>query len=236
MRLHRPESLLVLCYHGVAEVDDRVDPDRIVISPRNLESQIRWLRRRGYQFATATALVDHGPPEARTAVLTFDDGWRDALTTVVPMLERWGIRATFYVCPGLWGLQHGRVIGDAGRLMTRAEAVRLHEAGMELGSHSMTHPDLRKLDEHDLDWELTRSAAEIAGITGGPCRTFAYPFGLYGEREIAAVGRAGYELAFGWLPGPFRELAAPRLPAPPRHGAGRLALKTIGIRRRVALG
>ena len=70
-------------------------------------------------------------------------------------------------------------------------------------------------------------------MTGEPCRTLAYPYGLYDERVVRAAGEAGYELAFGWLPGPWRPLEAPRLPAPPRHGARRLSLK---LARRAAAG
>jgi peptidoglycan/xylan/chitin deacetylase (PgdA/CDA1 family) len=103
---------------------------------------------------------------------------------------------------------------------------------MELGSHSLSHPDLRKLDDAELSRQLEESKAAVEQITGRPCRTLAYPFGLYDERVVAAAGAAGYELAFAWLPGPWRPLEAPRLPAPPRHGAGRLGLKLLGVRRR----
>ena len=58
----------------------------------------------------------------------------------------------------------------------------------------------------------------------------AYPYGLWDERVAEAARAAGYRLAWAWLPGPWDPLAAPRLPAPPRHGAGRLALKLLGIR------
>jgi hypothetical protein len=68
-------------------------------------------------------------------------------------------------------------------------------------------------------------------VTGRPCRTLAYPFGLFDDRVERAARAAGYELAWGWLPGSWRAAAAPRLPAPPRHGARRLAIKLLGIRR-----
>jgi peptidoglycan/xylan/chitin deacetylase (PgdA/CDA1 family) len=121
--------------------------------------------------------------------------------------------------------------GEAGRLLDEDEARALIEAGMELGSHSVSHPDLRLLDGSELTVELQESKAAVEKITGRPCRTLAYPYGLHDERVEQAAGEAGYELAFSWLPGPWRELAAPRLPAPPRHGALRLALKLTGIRR-----
>jgi peptidoglycan/xylan/chitin deacetylase (PgdA/CDA1 family) len=164
-------------------------------------------------------------------VLTFDDGFRSWLTDVAPLLERLGVPATFYVCPGLLGTQHERVSGEAGRLLDQGEARALAETGMELGSHSLSHPDLRLLGSGELAAELTESKAAIEQITGRPCRTLAYPYGLHDERVERAAGEAGYELAFAWLPGPWRELAAPRLPAPPRHGPLRLALKLAGIRR-----
>ena len=87
------------------------------------------------------------------------------------------------------------------------------------------------LDDDELARELQESKADVEKITGRPCRTLAYPYGLYDDRVTEAAAAAGYELAFAWLPGPWRPLAAPRLPAPPRHGALRLALKLAGVRR-----
>jgi len=204
-------------------------------SPGHLESQLKFLRRRSYSFLSCEQLADRNGthrPVPGTAVLTFDDGWLDALTVVEPLLRRYGLRATFFVCPGWWGGQHPDVDGEAGRLLDDREAHQLFAAGMELGSHSMLHPDLRTLPDDALRAELTSSKSAIEDITGRPCRTFAYPYGLYDDRVERAVEDAGYELAFAWQPGPWRQFAVPRMPAPPRHGALRLALKLAGIRRR----
>jgi peptidoglycan/xylan/chitin deacetylase (PgdA/CDA1 family) len=223
-RILRPGTVLV--YHGLGRRDDA----RLLISPEHLEGQIRYLQRRGYEFKTADELT--GAPASGTVVLTFDDGFRTALTDVAPLLERLSVRGTFYVSPGLFGEQHTQVSGDQGRLLNADEAKALVEAGMELGSHTMSHPDLRKLSDQDLASELEESKAAIEKITGRPCRTFAYPYGLYDDRVTEATAAAGYELAFAWLPGPWQPFAAPRLPAPPGHGALRLALKLAGVRRR----
>ena len=220
----RPGTVLV--YHGLG----RPDEARLLISPKHLEGQIRYLQRRGYEFVTAEEL--NGAPANGTVALTFDDGFRTALTDVAPLLTRLGVRGTFYVSPGLFGTQHWQVSGDEGRLLDADDAKALVGAGMELGSHTMTHPDLRKLTDEDLASELEGSKAAIEKITGRPCRTLAYPYGLYDDRVTAATAAAGYDLAFAWLPGPWDRLAAPRLPAPPRHGALRLALKLAGARRR----
>ncbi len=237
LRPRRPGAPVVLVHHAVAAVPPESDPNLLAVDPLHLEAQVRLLRRLGHRFLTAEELLEAtggGSPPRRTAVLTFDDGWLDALTVVAPLLGRLGARATFYVCPGWWGGQHPQLPGPAGRLLGEDHARQLHATGMELGSHTMTHPDLRTLDDDALEWELTASKAGIEEITGRPCRTFAYPFGLFDERVEQAVRAAGYELAFAWLPGPWRPLAAPRLPGPTRNGAGRLALKLLGISRRGA--
>ena len=226
----------MLVYHGVGEVADRDDPDRLVVTPAHLESQVRLLLRLGYTFVTAAEALDRFPAGRLPrgfAMLTFDDGWRDALTEVAPLLQRLGVRASFYVNPGLWGAQHASVAGPAGVLMTRDEAGELHARGMEVASHTMSHPDLRRLDDAALAAELRDSKAAVEAVTGGPCRTFAYPFGLFDARVRAAAAAAGYELALAWQPRRgWDPLAVGRLPGPPRHGAGRLALKLLGVRRR----
>jgi peptidoglycan/xylan/chitin deacetylase (PgdA/CDA1 family) len=149
----------------------------------------------------------------------------------LPVLRSLGVRATFFVCPGLFGQQHPDVPGEAGELLRAEEARALHDAGMELGSHTLSHPDLRTLDDEELERELVGSKQAIEELTGEQCRTLAYPYGLYDQRVVRAARAAGYELAFGWLPGPWHPLEAPRLPAPPRHGSQRLALKLLGIRK-----
>src|SRR5206468_1868270 len=125
---------VVLAYHGIADTDDVADPNRLVLAPRLLEDQLRMLRRRGYRFVTAEQLADEGagrPPAPGTAVLTFDDGWLDGDVTVRPMLQRRGIAATFYVCPGWLGEQHPDVSGPAGALMHARNMESLVAAGME---------------------------------------------------------------------------------------------------------
>jgi peptidoglycan/xylan/chitin deacetylase (PgdA/CDA1 family) len=227
MSHHRP---VILVYHGVGFASDTDDPRRLVTSPDHLVDHVRLLLDRGYRFLRAGELPPDGPPHG-TATLTFDDGWRSWVTVALPVLRSLGVRATFFVCPGLFGQQHPDVPGEAGELLRAEEARALHDAGMELGSHTLSHPDLRTLDDDELERELVGSKQAVEELTGEPCRTLAYPYGLYDERVIRAAGAAGYELAFGWLPGPWHPLEAPRLPAPPRHGSQRLALKLLGIRK-----
>ena len=120
---------------------------------------------------------------------------------MAPLFGRLGVPGTFYVSPGLFGKQHWRVPGDAGRLLDEDEARALAADGMELGSHALSHPDLRLLDGRELAFELRESKAAVEQLTGRPCRTLSYPYGLYDERVTEAAAEAGYELAFAGCPG-----------------------------------
>lgn len=225
---------VVLAYHGVGSVDDADDPSRLVLDPARFESQLRTLRALGYEFTTAERLADAGPsrrPPRGTAVLTFDDGWLDAVDAVVPRLARLGVPATFYVCPGWLGGRHPLVNGPAARLLGADHLAALQRDGMEVASHSMLHRDLRLLGDDELVADVTESKAVLERLLERPCRTFAYPYGLVDDRVERAVAEAGYELAFAWSPGSWRAHRAPRLPTPPRHGGARLALKLVGVRR-----
>lgn len=224
---------VALAYHGVSRLPDpsTLDPRRLVIDPDLLAAHIQLLRRLGYRFATAEQLSGTQPPPRGTAVLTFDDGFADWVAEALPVLQAARVSATFYVCPGLFGTQHPDVSGPAGRLLDEQDLRRIVDAGMAVGSHASTHVDLRGCDDRQLAAQLGESRAEIARLTGDPCSTFAYPYGLHDDRVRRAVVAAGYRLAWSWRPGPWRPYAAPRLPAPNRHGAARLGWKLLGVRR-----
>lgn len=206
---------VVIAYHSVHPQQDGVRAPDVITDPADLEREVRGLLAASYRCVTADELVTETggrrPPE-RTALLTFDDGWLDGLSVATPLLASLGVRATFFVCPGLWS-QNDERMGTAGRVMSATQADDLHAAGMDLGAHSMTHPDLRTLEDGALAAELEGSKAAVEAVTGRPCRTFAYPFGLHDARVRLATARAGFTLAFGYRPAAWNRLAAPRRPA-----------------------
>jgi peptidoglycan/xylan/chitin deacetylase (PgdA/CDA1 family) len=204
---------VVLAYHAIHPLEPGVRAEDVICPPEMLERDVCRLRATGYRSLTAEQLVSEtggGRPERRTAILTFDDGWRDGLTIATPLLRRLGVRATFFVCPGLWGGRDPRM-GEAGHMLSESEARELDDAGMELAAHSMTHPDLVSLDDEALSVELRDSKRAVEGITGRPCRVLAYPFGRSDARVRRAAAAAGFALAFSYTMGPWRRLAAPRV-------------------------
>lgn len=93
-------------------------------------------------------------------------------------------------------------------MMTSAQVRALHDAGMEIGGHTRTHPILRVLDDADAQREIRLGAEELRAITGSMPLLFAYPNGKPGQdfddRHPPMVEAAGFHYAFTTVPGAAR--------------------------------
>jgi peptidoglycan/xylan/chitin deacetylase (PgdA/CDA1 family) len=80
----------------------------------------------------------------------------------------------------------------------------LHEGGIEIGSHTISHPQLTKVDRARVERELRDSAAEIESAGLPRPRAFAYPHGEWNHSIAALAAEAGYAAAFTIDPGVAR--------------------------------
>lgn len=71
----------------------------------------------------------------------------------------------------------------------------LHAEGVEIGAHTIGHPDLRMTSDDRLQRELLQPKQTLESIIGTTVNGFAYPRGLCNKRVINAVGDAGYDYA-----------------------------------------
>lgn len=190
---------VVLCYHAITPGWDSV----MAVTPERFDQQLRRLLRLGYRPDTfSRALLT--PAHERTFVVTFDDAFASVREHALPILQRLGIPATLYVPTGWVGDAPRRATwrdmepwdnaADGGHveLMTWDEISDLADAGWEIGSHTVTHPHLTRLDDAALEDELRRSRNELQDRIGQECASIAYPYGDVDDRVVAAAQRAGY--------------------------------------------
>ncbi|WP_345620472.1 polysaccharide deacetylase family protein [Streptomyces ziwulingensis] len=215
-------------YHSVG--DRRDDPYRITVTPDRLAAQLGRLRRRGLRgVGVAALLAARARGEGRGLVgLTFDDGYADFVEHALPVLRHWGCGATLFVLPGrLGGDNAWDPLGPRKPLLTADGVRRAAAAGVEIGSHGLTHVDLTEADDATLTAETAGSRAALAELIGAPVAGFCYPYGTVDARAVEAVRAAGYTYGCAIDPGPLTAPhALPRVHVGQRDTAVRLLLKT----------
>lgn len=125
-------------------------------------------------------------------MLTFDDGYASDFHVVLPLLERYGFRATFFVTVGRVGMP-GYVSWD--------EIRALSQSGMSIQSHSFDHLFLPTLDRPALLDQLKRSKDRIEAEIGRRVVFLAAPGGRVSSDVMEAAGSAGYRGVFTSEPG-----------------------------------
>jgi peptidoglycan/xylan/chitin deacetylase (PgdA/CDA1 family) len=190
----------VLLYHSIS-----LSPPPVIapftVTPSDFERQLDLVVSGGFSVLTVSAFADaltgrdSLPP--RPLVITFDDGFADFYDTALPALRERALRATLYVPTALLRGSPERVrlrsLGDA--LLEWSQLRPLHEAGVEIGAHSHTHPHLDTLSAAAARDEILRSKALLEDELGTEVDTFAYPNGYSGPRVRRLVAQAGFRSA-----------------------------------------
>jgi peptidoglycan/xylan/chitin deacetylase (PgdA/CDA1 family) len=141
--------------------------------------------------------VEAGSPPARRCGLTFDDGYRSLHEHALPLLAARGMPATVFVNgPADPGAERERLAPMLGReRLSWAEMREMGRHGIEFGAHTVTHPDLTRLDEAEIERQLVDSKRRLEDALSLPVRTFAYPYGRFDVRSRDAA-RRHFEAAF----------------------------------------
>ena len=110
--------------------------------------------------------------------LTFDDGWEENVTTVLPRLNAFGYKSTQY-----YATQHITETNDTSGLEAFAAA------GHEIGSHTITHPNLGTISLASVIYELTESQRVLETALGSSVPNFASPYGGYNTQVVSEIAK-----------------------------------------------
>ncbi len=188
-------QVVVLCYHRLEGKAGGINS----IEPALFEKQMSEIKESGVPVISMQDFLawrrgeKNIPP--RSILITLDDGYVSEVEIGVPILKKYGFPATFFV--------YLEYINKGGKSVSWAQLAELRDQGFEIGSHTVSHLDLkRKPGKVTADYdtwlkdELERSKRELEDKLGIRCATIAYPFGNHNEKVQAATVAAGYEAAF----------------------------------------
>ncbi len=189
-----PYRVPVLMYHEIA--DATATSSSLAVAPDVFADQLAYLHDAGFNTLTAGELAAFladgvGALPERPVVLTFDDGYGDFYTDALPVLKQHGFTGTLFQTTGWVGKE-----GEAKRMLNWRELAESHDTGIEIGAHTVRHPQLDQLPEKELRDELYISKSVLEDKLGFAVPGLAYPFG-YSNRKVREVARElGYTYAY----------------------------------------
>jgi len=183
----------ILTYHSLDETGSVIS-----VRPDVFRAQMTFLA--GAQVPVVPLSEVRSTPGA--VAITFDDGFRNFFEHAFPVLRQYRLPATVFVvsdyCGGCndWPTQPKGTDIPSAELMTWSEVEEISRAGIEIGSHTATHPRMGVLAPAAIEAELRASREAIEQRTGKPVRTLAYPYG-----ESTPLVRAAAKHHFSWACG-----------------------------------
>lgn len=185
-------SLPVLTFHDVDE-----SKSVISFSPALFRRGLEKLYERGYRAITLREAVEAirrgGPLPDRSFAITFDDGYDSVSQMAFPVLRSLSAPATVFITVGAKGAASGsdRLPSLNGRpMLAWSDILEMHRSGLiDIGAHTLTHPDLTRISIEQAESEVRDSKAIIEDAIGAQVDSFAYPFGRYNGEVKAIAGR-----------------------------------------------
>lgn len=187
----------VLMYHSISEHIKNEKHNKWRVRPQDFEKQMNWFYKNNWKSFTISELSNLDKIPEKSFVITFDDGFEDNFTNAFPILKKYNFKATIYLVPNQktnhWEEKNTSVLSN---LLNEKQILEMQNSGLiEFGSHTLSHVNLSKIDDFQLEKELVESKKEIEKITKKKCEAFAYPYGKFDDKIVQAVKDAGYKNA-----------------------------------------
>jgi peptidoglycan/xylan/chitin deacetylase (PgdA/CDA1 family) len=188
----------VLTYHKLGPRPAGVRIKGLYVSAALFERQLSELRRAGFNTAAFGLPPDQEGNAGKRIALTFDDGFASVLRHGLAPLARHGFRALQFLVADLLGRSNewDAPQGEAHEpLMDGSQVKDWLAAGHEIGSHSLTHSFLTRINREQAREEIFSSKKKLEDRFNAPVRHFCYPYGDWNPAVRDLVIEAGYETA-----------------------------------------
>ena len=184
----------ILMYHSISDEKEKTHPYyQVNTSPAVFEMHIRYLHENNYKVIDLKDLEKcfNTDDQSKFVVITFDDGFRDFFTNAFPLLAKYRFTATVFLPTGLINNERSSFKGK--ECMTWDEVRQLSRNGIIFGSHTVNHPQLKKLSKEEIKHEIKSSKEQIENEIGKAVESFSYPFAFPEDKEFGINLKANLE-------------------------------------------
>lgn len=187
----RTPQVAVLMYHAIDESSWRLSI-RPPVFERHMEYLAKHTRIVPLSDVVAYAKGEKQLP-AHAVALSFDDGYHDLVSTVLPLIKRYQVPITVFLTTDLENHSDSLALPR----LSPTDIQTLLESGLvSFESHTISHPHLSRLSPTDVRHELVESKRMVEHLCSSPTSYFAYPYGDRSPDVEQATREAGYEAAF----------------------------------------
>lgn len=172
--LETPKTFPILYYHAVSNKIDGLS--ELFVSPENFEKQMDYLKKNNYDVITFDNLGELNKYK-KPVIITFDDGYENNYLEAYPILKKYNFKAVIFVTTNFI---------DKDRFITTNQIKEMKDL-IKFESHTVSHPDLTKIDASKLQSELKDPKSIIKTLTGQDTTVFAYPSGNYSQAVLKSV-------------------------------------------------
>ena len=200
-----PGFIPVLMYHKIPDAP-LATKHQIYVTKENFEKHLAYFNQQKLTPITFADYLKYASGELplrdfprRPIILTFDDGYLDNYTNLLPLMQQYGYRGVLYLL-GDADIRYNQWDADSDPEEPRSEIMDLAQkrafvaAGWEIGAHTVSHPRLTALPLPEAAAEIQRSKTELEAALQTKIVSFAYPYGDVSEAVKAAVRTAGFAL------------------------------------------
>ena len=194
---YKMRAIPALMYHSISEVPAGWPAD-LCVAPAVFEEHLQYLKKQGYNVVTAPQamiLLKSRQNVMNIVIVTFDDGYENNYTEAFPLLKKYGFRGNFYVV----GNDVGKEKNQDGmkKYMSFAQLKEMHDQGMEVGSHSISHDPLTSIKAELLPWEIYQPLNLFYQKMGFWISGIAFPNGAFNDAIIAEI-RKYFKYEYGF--------------------------------------
>lgn len=172
--------LPILMYHNICKQEE--NSNDLTISTEKLETQLRFLKLKGYQTYHLSELELLDKLAAKAVVLTFDDVTVNQLKYALPLLEKYQMKATFFIPFKYLGKVDSWNAGGEESIMS-LEQIKGLPANIELGFHSYEHRRFADLSEAEIKVDFERCMEVVKNNQLAVYPAIAYPYGNFPKKE-----------------------------------------------------
>ncbi len=199
-----PKHIPILMYHKVPNKNIETQ-HKIFVNKKNFEKHLRFFRLCSIKSITLKQYNDFSEGKitaklfpSKPIILTFDDGYEDNYTNMLPLTEKYGFKGVLFLL-GNFNLTHNdwdkKEDPSANKLMSTEQKMAFVKSGWEIGAHTLTHPHLTEINSTLAKNEIAESKRSIEATLKISVNTFAYPYGDYNEEIKSETANAGFRFA-----------------------------------------